>query len=84
MIRLLRHEKSIPREDDGAVRFDDWIEKFKVKFVGPSEWTVDAWVRFLARTEEKVSVLLEPTIRPHIFLYFRAIQGHSGGNLVDP
>ena len=27
MIRLLRHDKIIPREDDGAVRFDDIIEK---------------------------------------------------------
>ena len=34
MIRLLRHDPSIPREDDGAVRFDDLIEKFKAKFDG--------------------------------------------------
>ena len=34
MIRLLRHDKNIPGEDDGAVRFDDLAEKFKVKFVG--------------------------------------------------
>ena len=27
MIRLLRHDPSIPREDDGAVRFDDTMEK---------------------------------------------------------
>ena len=26
MIRLLRHDPSIPREDDGAVRFDDIME----------------------------------------------------------
>ena len=38
MIRLLRHEGNIPREDDGAVRFDDLIEKFKVKFAGTSIW----------------------------------------------
>ena len=49
MIRLLRHDASIPREDDGAVRFDDVIEKFKVKFVGTLQWTVDAWVNFLAK-----------------------------------
>ena len=41
MIRFLRHEEHIPGEDDGAVRFDDLIEEFKVKFVGTSEWTVD-------------------------------------------
>ena len=62
MIRLLRHDASILREDDGAVRFDGLIEKFKVKFVGTLQWTVDAWVNCLAkkrRREEKVSILLE-------------------------
>ena len=53
MITLLRHDASIPREDDGAVRFDDLIEMFKVKFVGNLQWTVDAWVNFLAKGGEK-------------------------------
>ena len=44
MIRLLRHE-AILREDDGAVRFDDLIEKFKVKFVGTSEWLIHDWIK---------------------------------------
>ena len=38
-----------PREDDGAVRFDDFGEEFKVKFIGTLQWTVDAWVSFLAK-----------------------------------
>ena len=42
MIRLLRHDKNIPREDDGAVRFDDLIEEFKVKFVATLQRTVAA------------------------------------------
>ena len=29
MTRLLRHDSSILREEDGAVRFDDLIEKLK-------------------------------------------------------
>ena len=44
MIKLLRHDKNIFREDDGAVRFDDLVGEFKVKFVGTLQWTVDAWV----------------------------------------
>ena len=32
MIRLLRQDETIPREDDGAVRFDDLVDKFKAKF----------------------------------------------------
>ena len=31
MTRTLRHEASIPREEDGAVNFDDLIGKLKVK-----------------------------------------------------
>ena len=32
MIRLLRHDPSVLREDDGAARFDDIMEEFKAKF----------------------------------------------------
>ena len=31
IIRSLRHDESVPRGDDGAVRFDDLTEKFEVK-----------------------------------------------------
>ena len=41
MIRLLRQDESVPREDDGAVRFDDLAEKFKAKFDGTSQWTIN-------------------------------------------
>ena len=34
MIRLLRHDQSISREDDGAVRFDDIMDEVKKKFDG--------------------------------------------------
>ena len=69
MIRLLRHDDTVHREDDGAARFDDLIEKFKVKFGRTSQWTDDAWTSFLAkgrRTETKVSVLLQTLILPNI------------------
>ena len=49
MITLLRRDVLIPREDDGAERFDDLIERSKVKFVGTLHRTVDAWVIFLAK-----------------------------------
>ena len=86
MIRLLRHERSILREKDGAVRFDDLIEKFKVEFAGTLGWTVGAWVSFLTKAggpKKRFQYCLNPQSSKH-FLYFRAIQGHSGGNLVDP
>ena len=61
--KLMRHDDTVHGEDDGAVRFYDLIEKFKVKFVDTSEWTVEAWITFLAKgggPKGKVSVLLEP------------------------
>ena len=62
MIRLLRHDDTVYREDDGAVRFDDLAELFKSRFTGTLHWSIEAWISFLAkkrRTEQKVSVLLE-------------------------
>ena len=43
MIRLLRHDDTVHREDDGAVRFDDQAEMFKSRFAGPSQWSIEAW-----------------------------------------
>ena len=86
MIRLLRHDESVPREDDGAVRFDDLAAKFKAKFDGTSQWTTDAWITFLAKgggPKKRFQYCLNPISSKH-FLYFRVIQGHSGGPLVDP
>ena len=84
MIRLLRHEETIPTEDDGAVRFDDLIENFKVRFDGTSQWTI--WIAYFAKgrgPKKRFQYCLKPDSSKH-FLYFRAIQGHSRGTLVDP
>ena len=86
MIRLLRHDESVPREDDQAVTFDDPTEKFKAKFDGTSLWTADAWITFLAKgggPNRRLQCCVNPNSSKH-FLYFRAIQGHSGGTLVHP
>ena len=63
MIRFLRHDPSIPREDDGAVRFGDIVEEFKAKFVGTFamvSWYVDYFSGKMRRTKEKFPLLLEP------------------------
>ena len=71
MIRLLRHDPSIPREDDVAVRFDDIIWKFSRRSS-----------MVLLNGHVMLGFCMNPDSSKH-FLYFRAIQGHSGGNLVD-
>ena len=48
-IRLLRHDDTVHREDDGAVRFDDLAEFFKSSFAGTSRWSIEAWICFLAK-----------------------------------
>ena len=44
MIRLLRHDDTVRREDDGAVRFDDLAELFQSRIAGSSYWSIQAWI----------------------------------------
>ena len=86
MIRSLWQNLLIPREDDGGVRFDDIMEECKAKFDGTSQWPTEAWITFLAKgggPKKRFECCSNPNSSKH-FLYFRAIQGHSGGNIVDP
>ena len=79
MIRLLRHNPSISREDNGAIRFDDIMEEFKAKFDGTSQWPTYDWITFLAQgggPKKRFQYCLNPNSSKH-FVYFRAIQGHS-------
>ena len=85
MTRLLRHDASISREDDGAVRFVNLIERFK-DTLALCNGQFDAWVSLLAKVrgeKRRFQYCLNP-FSSGKFLYFRAIQGHSGGNNVDP
>ena len=77
---------TVQREDDALVRFDDLAEKFKAKFACTSQWPVEAFITLLAKgggQKRRFQCCLNPNSSEH-FLYFRAIQGHSGGTLVDP
>ena len=49
MIRLLRHDDSIHREEDGAVRFEDLASVFRSKNEFTSHWSVQTWLRFLRK-----------------------------------
>ena len=47
---------------------------------------VEAWISFLAKgggPKKRFQYCLNPNSSKH-FLYFRAIEGHSGGTIVDP
>ena len=81
IIRLLRHDESVHWEEDRAVRFDDLTSIFTSEFDGTSQWSVRAWISFVAKGGGHKKRF--PNSSKH-FLYFRAIQGHSGSNLVGP
>ena len=49
MIRLLRHDPSVLRENDGAVHFDDIMGELEAKFEGSPQWPVDDWITYLAK-----------------------------------
>ena len=86
MIRSLRHHPSIPREDDGAVRFDGIMKELEAKFDGASQWSISDWISFLAKgrgPKKRFQCCLGPNSSKH-FLYLRAIQRHSRGNDIDP
>ena len=69
MIRLLRHDDSVNREEDGAVKFEDQA----------SHWSTRTWLSFLQRG----GGIKRTTHSPETFLCLPAIQGHSGGTHVD-
>ena len=86
MTRLLRHDRSVPLEIDGAVLFDDVFEECrKKKFDGSSQWPLNDWISILAKgrgAKKRFQYCLNPNSSSH-FLYLTAIQGHSG-DAVDP
>ena len=85
MIRLLRHDDTVHREDDGAVRLDHLAELFKLRFAGTSCWLIQAWISFLViggGPKKRFQCCLNPNSSEH-FMYFPAVQELSGGTLVD-
>ena len=75
VINLLRHSQTVQREDDGAVQF--WkIKKYhRNQFPQVQYWSDDRWKACLAAgggAKRRYQCLL------------RALQGHSGRNLIDP
>ena len=83
VINLLRHNQTLQREEDGAIQF------YKIKFhlrdyhLPIQNWSDDRWLACLAagggskRRHQYCSDYLGSII------YLRALQGHSGSNLID-
>ena len=84
VISLLRHNQTLQREQDGAIQF--WIIKFYLRNHSSQvqHWSDDLWKACLAAgggSKRRYQYCSDDSGR---ILYLRALQGHSGNNLIDP
>ena len=79
MIRLLRHDDTVPREDDGAAKFQDLASIYRSQFTSSSHWSLRTWLSFLQRgggIKKRFQYCVDPS-SPETLLYtfeqFKAI-----------
>ena len=84
VINLLRHNQTLQREEDGAIEF------CKIKFLLRDHhsqihnWSDDRWKACLAAGGGSKRRYQYCSDNSGTILYLRALQGHSGNNLIDP
>ena len=84
VINLLRHNQTLQREEDGAIEF------YKIKFHLRNhhsqihDWSDDRWKACLAARGGSKRIFQYCSDNLGTILYLRALQGHSGNNLIDP
>ena len=85
VINLLRHSQTVQREEDGAVQFWRIKNYLQNQFPQIHFWSDDRWKVCLAaggrgaKRRYQYCTDISGTI-----VYLRALQGHSGRNLIDP
>ena len=82
VIHLLRHSQKVHREDDGAVHFWRMKENLQIPFPQSIHWSDSRWKACLAGGGAKMRVQY-CTDDSGTNVYFRALQGHSGRNLIE-
>ena len=84
VVNLLRHNQTLQREDDGAIEF------YKIKFYHRNHhsqiqnWSDDRWKACLAAGGGSKRRYQYCSGNLGSIIYLRALQGHSGSNLIDP
>ena len=84
VIHLLRHSQQVNREEDGAVHYWRIKENLQSQFPQIPHWSDDRWIACLAARGGAKRRFQYCTDYSGIIVYFRALQGHSGRNLIDP
>ena len=83
VIHLLRHSQQVHREEDGAVHFWRMKENLQNQFPQSIHWSDDRWKACLVAgggAKRRYQYCSDNSGR---ILYLRALQGHSGHNLID-
>ena len=84
VINLLRHSQTVQREDDGAVQFWRIKNYLRNQFPQVQYWSDDRWKLCLAARRGAKRRYQYCTDISGTIIYFRALQLHSGRNLIDP
>ena len=84
LIHLLHHG-SLPREDDGAIEFWRLKDYLRNDFVQSQHWSDEVWKSRMAGdggNKKWFQYCTDPSGQK--IIYLRALQGHSGRNLIGP
>ena len=84
VIYLLRHSQQVHRNEDGAVHFWRIKENLQNQFPHSIHWSDDRWKTCLAAGGGAKRRFQYCTDDSGTIVDFRALQGHSGRNLIDP
>ena len=84
VIHLLRHSQQVHREEDGAVHVWRIKENLQSQFPQTPHWSDERWKACLAAGGGAKRRFQYCTDISGTIVCFRALQGHSGRNLIDP
>ena len=84
VISLLRHNQTVQREKDGAIEFYRIKFYLRNQFSQVQHWSDERWKSCLAARGGSKRRYQYCSDNSGTILYLRALQGHSGHNLIDP
>ena len=84
VINLLRHNQTLQREQDGAIEFCNIKFHLRNHSSQVQNWSDDRWKACLAAGGVSKRRYQYCSDNLGTIIYLRALQGHSGSNLIDP
>ena len=84
VINLLRHNQTLHREEDGAIEFCKMKFHLRNHHSQIQKWSDDRWKACLAAGGGSKRRYQYCSDNLGTIIYLRALQGHSGSNLIDP